>query len=126
MCIAIHYRPDVLITRGAHTYTRCSIFHHSLCDEESILTIPVFVCSKLQHSPVTGVALAAIQRYPECLYLRVSVWVRVLVLVRLSVKKTKSGPVRRLSIALPVSTQSGPQRRIYRPDRIRLPLFTQL
>lgn len=49
----------------------------------------------------------------------------VCVYVRLSVQKTERGPVRRLCIGLPVSTQSGPQRRICRPDRIRLPLFTQ-
>lgn len=38
---------------------------------------------------------------------------------RLSVQKTKRGPVGRLCVGLPVSTQSGPQRRICRPDRIK-------
>lgn len=44
---------------------------------------------------------------------------------RLSVQKTKRGPVGRLCVGLPVSTESGPQRRIYRPDRIKpLSLYT--
>lgn len=44
---------------------------------------------------------------------------------RLSVQKTKRGPVGRLCVGLPVSTQSGPQRRICRPDRIKpLSLYT--
>lgn len=44
---------------------------------------------------------------------------------QLSVQKTKRGPVGRLCIGLPVSTQSGPQWRICRPDRIKPPsLYT--
>lgn len=49
------------------------------------------------------------------------VCVYVCALVRLSVQKTKRGPVRRLCVGLPVSTQSGPQWRICRPDRIKPP-----
>lgn len=52
--------------------------------------------------------------------------VRCVYFRRLSAQKTKRGPVGRLCVGLPVSTQSGPQRRICRPDRIKpLSLFTQ-
>lgn len=53
---------------------RGDTFRQSVCDEERILTMLFFVCSKLQHSPVTAVALAAVQSCVEaCVYLCVHV-----------------------------------------------------